>query len=153
MKNFNNKKSHAFTLVELLVVLGMISILMGVTFTGIGKARTQARIAKANSEIRTLMNAWLAYEASYDDWPVEVTGKEVDAVEGKLQELLGKNDSGDVFLNAQMSDGEGGPAFRDPWGTPYRFRLLQSSGGENKVTDYFGSSITFPNRHRLIISP
>ena len=39
MKKLNNR-SNAFTLVEMLVVIGMLSILMGVTFTGIGKART-----------------------------------------------------------------------------------------------------------------
>jgi len=147
MKNFNNSKSNAFTLVELLVVLGMISILMGVTFTGIGKARTQARIAKANSEVRTLMNAWLSYEASYDDWPVAIQGREIDAEESALKELLGDNQSKTVFLNVQLLNG----AFRDPWGTPYRFRLLQDTGGENQVTDGFGSAITFPNRQRLIL--
>ncbi|MDA3923738.1 MAG: prepilin-type N-terminal cleavage/methylation domain-containing protein [Kiritimatiellae bacterium] len=150
MKNFNNRDSNAFTLVEMLVVLGMISILMGVTFTGIGKARTQAKVAKANSEVRTLMNAWLAYEASYDDWPVAITGTDIDAVESNIKELLGENGS-PVFLNAQLS---GNPlAFRDPWGNPYQFRLLSDSGGENKVTDAFGSAITFPNRQRLIVTP
>jgi len=149
MKKFNNRLSNAFTLVEMLVVLGMISILMGVTFTGIGQARTQARIAKANSEVRTLMNAWLAYEASYDDWPIAVEGEAVDADESALKELLGKNDSKTVFLNVQLING----AFRDPWGTPYRFRLLSDSGGENKVTDGFGSAITFPNRQREVVGP
>ena len=147
MKKFNNNKSHAFTLVEMLVVLGMISILMGVTFTGIGKARTQARVAKANSEVRTLMNAWLAYEASYDDWPISINASEIDADASSLKELLGENDTKTVFLNVQLMNG----AFRDPWGTPYRFRLIQDSGGENKVTDGFGSAITFPNRQRLAL--
>ncbi len=149
MKKFNNKRSNAFTLVEMLVVLGMISILMGVTFTGIGQARTQARVAKANSEVRTLMNAWLAYEAAYDDWPIAVEGESVDADESALKELLGKNDSKTVFLNVQMMNG----AFRDPWGTPYRFRLLSDSGKDNKVTDGFGSAITFPNRQRAVVGP
>ena len=149
MKRFNNKKSNAFTLVEMLVVLGMISILMGVTFTGIGKARARARVVKANAEIRTLMNAWLAYEASYDDWPVSIEGDEIEAEESSIKELLGDNDTDTVFLNVQLVNG----AFLDPWGTPYRFRLLSDSGGDNKVTDYFGSAITFPNRHRLVVAP
>lgn len=147
MKKFKNNASNAFTLVEMLVVLGMISILMSVTFTGIGRARTSARIAKANSEVRSLMNAWLSYEASYDDWPVAVQGETIEATEGNIAELLGKNESKTVFLNAQMSNG----AFRDPWGTPYRFRLLSDTGGENKTTDYFGSAITFPNRMRAVV--
>ncbi|MDD2598251.1 MAG: prepilin-type N-terminal cleavage/methylation domain-containing protein [Kiritimatiellae bacterium] len=149
MKRFKDNTSNAFTLVEMLVVLGMISILMGVTFTGIGRARTAARVAKANSEVRSLMNAWLSYEASYDDWPVAVQGDVVEATEGNISELLGKNDSKTVFLNVQLING----AFRDPWGTPYRFRLLSDSGGDNKTTDYFGSAVTFPNRMRAAVAP
>ncbi|MFA7173018.1 MAG: prepilin-type N-terminal cleavage/methylation domain-containing protein [Kiritimatiellia bacterium] len=150
MKKFNNNASNAFTLVEMLVVLGMISILMSVTFTGIGRARTQARIAKANSEVRTLMNAWLAYEAAYDDWPVAAQqGKDLVANDGNLAELLGKGDSSTVFLNVQLINGE----FLDPWGTPYQFRVLSDSGEDDKTMDYFESAITFPNRMRTVVAP
>ena len=148
MKQFSNIKSNAFTLVEMLVVLAMISILMGVTFSGIGKARTRARVAKANSEVRSLMNAWLAYESSYDDWPVAMEGEEIDATESNIGELLGKNKDGTVYLNASIKGG----AFRDPWGKPYRFKVLRDTGEENKATDYFGSAITFPNRNRPIVT-
>ena len=143
MKKLNNR-SNAFTLVEMLVVLGMLSILMSVTFTGIGKARTQARVVKANAEIRELMNAWLAYEASYDDWPIEISGTGLEANESNLGELLGDNDTETVYLNAQMVNG----SFRDPWGTPYQFKLIKESGNINKSTDEFGAAVTFPNRHR-----
>jgi prepilin-type N-terminal cleavage/methylation domain-containing protein len=142
MKRMNNR-GNAFTLVEMLVVLGMISILMGVTFTGVGKARTQARIVKANAEIRELMNAWLAYEAAYDDWPASIEGDELEASESNLGELLGKNETEAVFLDAQLVNG----FFRDPWGTPYRFRIMKERG-ENRATDGFGAAIAFPNRHR-----
>ena len=50
-----------------------------------------------------------------------------------------------VFLNAPIVSG----AFRDPWGTPYKFRLLQNSGG-GRVSDEFSMSIAFPNRHRYL---
>lgn len=142
MKKFNNR-SNAFTLVEMLVVLGMISILMAVTFSGIGQAKTRARVVKANAEIRELMNAWLAYEASYDDWPAAIEGDNLEANENNLSELLGKNDTKTVFLNAEMVNG----AFRDPWGTPYRFRVMKGTQ-QNKSSDEFWAAITFPNRHR-----
>jgi prepilin-type N-terminal cleavage/methylation domain-containing protein len=139
-----NRSSNAFTLVEMLVVVGMLSILMGAAFSGIGQARNQARVARANTEVRELINAWLSYEAAYDDWPVEVSGDEIEATAGSLKELLGENDEKVVYLNAQMSNG----AFRDPWGTPYKFRLLKLSG-QNKETEEFGATVTFPNRQRL----
>ena len=150
MKNFNNKKSHAFTLVEMLVVLGMISILMGVTFTGIGSARSQAKIVKANAEVRTLMNAWLAYESSFDEVPAEFKGgeEEVLATKENIGELLGlpPGSGKDVFLNVQMLNG----AFRDPWGNPYKFRLLSKVEEDSALTDYFDAAVTFPNRHRSV---
>ena len=143
MKKLNNR-SNAFTLVEMLVVIGMLSILMGVTFTGIGKARTQARIVKANAEIRELMNAWLSYEASYSDWPASISGTDLEANQSNLAELLGQNDTGTVYLNAQLVNG----SFLDPWGTPYRFKILQQQGNINSERDQFGAAVTFPNRHR-----
>jgi len=140
---FRSRASTAFTLIEMMVVLGMLGILMGVAFTGIGQARNQARITKANAEVRELINAWLSYESSYDDWPVTIQGNELDATKSNLKELLGENPNNTIYLNAQMVNG----AFRDPWGNPYKFRLLTKSG-ENKVTDKFSAAITFPNRHR-----
>lgn len=140
----DRRASTAFTLIEMMVVLGMLGILMGVAFSGIGKARTQARVAKANVEVRELINAWLSYEAAYDDWPVEING-EVDATTDNLKELVGKGDDAVVYLNAQLVNG----AFRDPWGTPYKFRLLSKSG-QNAVTETFGASVAFPNRYRSV---
>lgn len=140
----DRRASTAFTLIEMIVVMGMLGILMGVAFSGVGKARAQARVAKANVEVRELINAWLAYEAAYDDWPVEISG-EVDATKSNLKELLGESDDKVVYLNAQLVN----DAFRDPWGTPYRFRLLSESK-QNDVTENFSASVTFPNRYRSV---
>lgn len=133
----------AFTLIEMLVVTGMLAILMSMAAGGLGAARNQARVGKANAEIRELVNAWLSYEAAYDDWPVDMEeGDKVDATEENLADLLGKK-GGIVYLNAPIVRG----AFRDPWGTPYRFRLLKEKKDQT-VTDKFSMSVTFPNRHR-----
>jgi len=140
----DRRASTAFTLIEMIVVMGMLGILMGVAFSGIGKARTQARVAKANVEVRELINAWLSYEAAYDDWPVQING-ELDATAENLKDLLGKGEDKVVYLNAQLVNG----AFRDPWGTPYKFRLLSESG-QDKVTETFSASIAFPNRFRSV---
>ena len=144
--SFNNQRGSrldAFTLVEMMVVTGMLGILMGVAATGLGNARAQARVTKANVEVRELVNAWLSYEASYDDWPTEMSEEEdLEANESNLKELLGgENDI--VYLNAPMVNG----AFRDPWGTPYHFRIVTRDGAE-KTTEKFRMSVTFPNRER-----
>lgn len=136
-------ETDAFTLVEMMVVTGMLGILMGVAVTGLGSAREQARFTKANVEVRELVNAWLAYEAAYDDWPVEMEGEELEATEENLKELINGED-GIVYLNVPIVNG----AFRDPWGTPYKFRIVKEQG-VGKETDKFLMSITFPNRERF----
>lgn len=136
---------RGFTLIEMLVVVGMLGILMATAATGVSRAKGQARVTKANTEIRQLIGAWLAYEAAYDDWPENLPeGEAVDATEDKLKELLGKGSINKdiVFLNAQMVNG----AFRDPWGMPYKLRFLKRP--QTVLQDQFSGAISFPNRGR-----
>lgn len=136
-----HRSQNAFTLIEMMVVIGMLGVLMGVAFTGVGQARTRSRVAKANAEVRELVSAILAYEAAEQSLPV--TQNAVDATEQALEPLLG-NAGGPVFLNAPMTGGK----FLDPWGQPYRFRigLKQESGRAEKIS----ATVTFPNRHRSV---
>lgn len=138
------RRDSGFTLVEMLTVVGMLGILMGTTATGISRARVQARIAKANTEVRQLIGAWLAYEAAYDGWPANLPagGVEIEATQANLKELLGEGENKVVFLNAQLVNG----AFRDPWGVPYKIRF--SERPVNPLKDQFSAAISFPNRGR-----
>lgn len=141
-----NRTSNAFTLIELMVVFGMLAILMGVAFSGIGQARQQARIAKANAEVRELMNAWLSYEAAHDDWPSGFTfgDAELKASRANLKELIGEGEEETVYLNAKFVN----DYFVDPWGNPYQFRLRKTTDSSQSET--FGASIAFPNRSRML---
>lgn len=145
----NDRRARlAFTLIEMMVVLGMLGILMGVAFSGIGKARNQARVAKANVEVRELINAWLSYEAAHDDWPTEISensGSAVEADADHLKVLLGKGEDKTVYLNAQLVNGK----FLDPWGQVYKFRLLGESGQQGD-SEKFVAAVTFPNRYRNV---
>ncbi len=139
--------SPAFTLIEMLVVMGMLSILMGVAFGGLGQARAQARVAKANAEVRELVNAILSYEAEQEELFIPSGGKEALATEENLKPLLGKGNSKQVYLNAPMTGTP--PAFRDPWNNPYRFRVIEAAVEiDDKKQTWVSAAITFPNRHR-----
>ena len=140
-----------FTLLEMLVVIGILGILMATSFTGLARARVMARIARANSEMRMLIGAVLAYEAATEEelHTLNLSGDDgMEATESNLSELLGQGKNKIVFLNAQL---RGSPlAFRDPWGTPYKVRVLRDTSSASSTTERFDTAITFPNRNRAV---
>lgn len=55
----------AFTLVELLVVIGIIAILIAILIPALGKAKQQAQITVCMSNMKQLQTAWLSYANEY----------------------------------------------------------------------------------------
>ena len=141
---------RGFTLLEMLVVIGILGMLMALAYTGLSRAQRQARIAKANTEIRSLIGAWFAYEAANDDWPTDMIttgGEPVEATEAVLKDLLGGKGNTEeerrrVYLDVQLIDG----AFRDPWGNPYKLKITPREVTD--IKDKFSAAVSFPNRNR-----
>src|SRR5580704_5756026 len=59
----------AFTLVELLVVIGIIAILAGLLLPAISKMHRSAQITGQKADFVTIANALDAYKADYGDYP------------------------------------------------------------------------------------
>ena len=59
-----------FTLVELLVVIGIIAVLASILLPAINKAMLRADEAKAKAEAQSIMAAWKSYYNEYGRWLV-----------------------------------------------------------------------------------
>ena len=149
---------RGFTLVELLVVVGMLAVLMGALTTSVTQARRRTQIAKATQDVKEITNAILAYQNYAPNRSLEndAKGSWQPAEEGNLDMILGaraltgnKGQQGGlvpVLYNAQIRGG----AIRDPWGQPYEFIIKkvteQDDGGQKQN---FVTAPSLPNFYRL----
>ena len=147
---------NGFTLIELMVVVGMIAILMSAFGLSVSSARERARVQKATADVKVVSQAILAYEnyEQGDDNFELPTLSDQDADASSLGFLIGEGGSAEsggkipVLLMASLT---GGQKLRDPWGTPYKIKIQ-----EKTVTPRFktatGSMQTgyyLPNFYRL----
>ena len=147
---------RAFTLVELLVVIGMIALLTGAVGTSVSSARARARIVKATAEVKEMTNAILAYEnyARSGEYGLDAM-EDREATIDSVGFILGRGPEGDTGKIPVLYNGSVSPdgTLRDPWGRPYRVTIreghvpsVSSKAASNMKTGYY-----LPNFYRLSI--
>jgi prepilin-type N-terminal cleavage/methylation domain-containing protein len=69
-KEFRIVGRAGFSLLELIVVIGVIAILVGILFPAVSSARAKAREREATATMRALENAIMVYHADNGKWPI-----------------------------------------------------------------------------------
>lgn len=135
------KDKHAFTLIELLIVIAIIAILVGLLFPAFKAVQNQARQVQAKNDLTQIVNAVNAFYTDYGKYPLATDDSTISnnadlfytlrAVSAGANLNNAVNPRQVVFINppnvkttASPRSGIGSDGqYYDPWGTPYRLKI------------------------------
>lgn len=148
MERTFSRTREAFTLLELMLVIAVISILMSMLGAAAYSARQRAYTTTAAAEAQQIAAAFKSYYLAHHAWPgYWAGGKSYAALtQQNLDPLIGgKSGDGVVYLDISDFRFEDG-VFVDPWGKPYEV-------GTDKidvpvVSDVIEGAVSFPNHLR-----
>lgn len=106
----NHSKKPGFTLLEIVIVLGIIGIIMGGSIAMLGKLGDGAKIQRVEGDFNSISSAVSSYKMLAGNAPSTQQG---------LEALFVKPTSAPV-PKRWTSAGKEIP--KDPWGVPYKFR-------------------------------
>lgn len=147
-------EKSGFTLVELLVVMGMLMLLAGAITTSVSGAHRRAKIQQATVEAQEMTKAILAYENFGKGYTLEThLMNNQPASEQSLGFILGKekmqnqgqNGQIPVLFNAAVKKSG---RILDPWGNPYYVTIRREAVDQQNVNLRFNSYVVFPNYNR-----
>ncbi len=97
------RQRRAFTLIELFVVIAIIAVLVALLMPAIQGAVTQAKKARANADVKSIVLAWKNYYNEYGRWPV-AKDRLFFGVPGALQDSSESGSTGLVMIANVMTN-------------------------------------------------
>ncbi|MFH0922298.1 MAG: type II secretion system protein [Fibrobacterota bacterium] len=138
------RPASAFTLLEVMLVVGIIAILALLLFPVVIRAGAKAKEKQAMAETRAILMAIKAYRQEYGKWPAQfqAAGDTTYIISNYcvIQPLLGSNWNGfnpknKIFLNLQVNmnnNPDYAGNYLDPWGIPYV--ICMDENGDNQLS-------------------
>ena len=147
----HNRAPRGFTLIEMLVVMGIILLIISILLPTLNRASREASRARIAADFQVISQALDAYKADFGDYPrpgLLPNGNPVGGAQILCWALIGPGDAGDGFGNPLGTDGQAGPGFRvrGTQGTVYgpylaldrfKYGILDNNGNiqTNSATD------------------
>jgi type II secretory pathway pseudopilin PulG len=141
----------AFTVLELVVILGIILVLAGLILSTAGYVQKKAGRSRAETEIAAISAACESYRADNGIYPKANSTDQLDPTSTDLtsyfpagnvlyQQLSGdvdndpatgsddqKNYIAPMLKPNSLGIGQSGPYLKDPWGNPYGYSTMKAS--------------------------
>lgn len=123
----------AFTLVELLTVMAIISILAALVLSSAGYIQKKSARSRAEAEITALAAALENYKADNGDYPTNAFTSNNAALVTALMPAPG---SGKVYFEFRTNALDTNGSFLDPNGDPYGY-IYTTNGSTNNGAGYY----------------